>query len=376
MKSYRVPKAPDHPSPVLYLSAAALVFAALLSLGMQGIATVPVAAQGQARFVTLGTTVADATEAGLIAPRPGDIVDATGTVLAQGRGEPGTVLVNGEVADPDHRLRPGDVLTSRPGADTPESIVTTREPIPIPIEYEGNGPLVAMASPGAVGVRETTLGEVSRVVVDSRVVTEAEPMVLRRYATSTGERVVALTFDDGPWPTSTLQICEILEREGVPGNFFMLGKQVRRYRELAQRVAAGGHLIGNHSLSHVYMRAATPELARSEIENAQDEIERTIGQRPTWYRPAGGIVSPAVWAQTRASKVRLINWTVDPQDYRCESPTVLAQRVIGSVHPGAVVLLHDGGGDRSATVKALTTIIRTLKAQGYTFVTLDDLYPE
>jgi len=83
----------------------------------------------------------------------------------------------------------------------------------------------------------------------------------------------------------------------------------------------------------------------------------------------------AVWEQTRVSKLKLIKWTVDPSDYRCTSPVVLANRVIDSTRPGSVILLHDGGGNRTCTVKALTTIIRELKSRGYTFVTLDEMAP-
>lgn len=375
MTSYRVPQAPSHGSPALYLLAGALVCAALLSIGMRGLSTLPVSVRGEERLVALGSSVQDALDQGLVTPRAGDIVDATGTVLAAGRGEAGCVLVNGEIALPDRLLRSGDILAERVGADVTESILTTRQPIPIPVRYEGEGPLVAMASPGAVGVEQKVIGEVSQVVVESHVITQAVPMVLRRYAPELGEKVVALTFDDGPWPESTAQILEILEREGVVGNFFMLGTQVRRNPKLARRVAEGGHLIGNHSQTHIYMRAASASTARSEIERAQDQIERTVGQRPGWYRPAGGILSPAVRTQASKSGVRIILWSVDPQDYRCDDAVVLARRVIGATKPGSVILLHDGGGDRTVTINALTTIIRKLKARGYTFATLDQMYP-
>lgn len=344
-------------------------------MGMQGLATVPVAARGETRFVPLGSTVGDAIDAGLVTPGSGDIVDATGTVVAVGRGEAGTVTVNGQSARLERRLRPGDILAERVGADVVESMVTTHQPIPIPIVYEGEGPLIAMASPGAVGIEERIVGAVSQVVAESHVIEQAQPMVLRRYAPAIGKNIVALTFDDGPWPDSTQQILDILAREEVPGNFFMLGSQVRRNPDLARRVAEAGHLIANHSQTHAYLRAASPATALYEIEGAQYEIEHATGIRPRWYRPAGGILSPAVRTQASASGVRIILWTVDPQDYRCKEEVVLARRVIDATKPGSVILLHDGGGDRTVTVRTVTTIIRELKSRGYTFVTLDQMYP-
>lgn len=357
------------------MSLAGLAIVGMMALSMPAFTTVRITVDGEHHTLPVGATAADVLDAGYASAKPGDLLDGLGGVLQEGEGEPVTLTRVGRPLPLEARVLDGDIIESIPGDDVVESLVVTETPIPITIEYEGKGPYIELVNPGAVGVVQSVVGAISGAEVSSRTIEPMVPMVLRRQGPTSGDRVVALTFDDGPWPLYTQQILEILEREGVKGNFFMLGKQVRKNRELAARVAAEGHLVGNHSLSHVYMSAASPETARSEIENCQAEIEKSTGVRPTWYRPAGGIVSPAVWSQTRISKVKLITWSVDPQDYKCTSPVVLADRVISATKPGSVILLHDGGGNRTCTVKALTTIIRELKARGYTFVTLDEMYP-
>lgn len=375
MSSYHVPGPPRHTLSRVRMLATTVVVAALLGAAMPAFGTITISVAGTDLGVPRGTTVDALIAGGVIAPESGSLLDAEGSVIREGGGEPGRVLIDGKPASAEFVLSDGLELDVVHGSDIPERIVTTQTAIEIPVVYEGKGALLTLVSPGAVGLRELQVGEYSGRVEASRTVYEPSPMVVRRQNPQNAMKV-ALTFDDGPWPVQTDQILAILEREEVPATFFLLGKQVRRHRDITARVAAGGHLVANHSLSHAYLRAATPEQARSEIENCQAEIEKTLGFRPTWYRPAGGVVSPAVWAQARESKVRLVTWSVDPQDYRVSSPVVLARRVIDATGPGSVILLHDGGGDRTATVSALTTIIREIKARGYTFVTLDELYGE
>ncbi len=382
MDSGEVENISEHTSPKVYLSVIGLlavlfmVAAAVMAAAMPSVGRIWVFVGEQEQYLPLGTTVGDLLDSGMLSADPGDLLSVDGEVLVEGGGEPVVVERHGVALSPATRLHDGDHIEVTDGDDVTESIVTSLAPMPPPVEYEGSGPFEEVKSEGRPGVMELHVGEVSGSVVDSRVVEPPEPMVVLRRNARPGDKIIALTFDDGPWPLQTQQVVEILARENVKATFFMLGKQVRRHRDIAAMVAEEGHLIGNHSLSHVYLNSrVSTAVVRSEIENCQAEIERATGERPRWYRPPGGVVSPAVWAQTRASKLKLIKWNVDPKDYKCSSPTVLARRVIDSAKPGAIVVLHDGGGDRTCTVKALTTIIRELKARGYTFVTLDEMYP-
>ena len=376
MTSYEVQQAPSHVMPKLFLSAVALLTVAMMAAGMPWFGRITVTVDGELQQMALGTSAGYIIDSEITHTADGDLLDVTGDVLEEGEGEPLVLTRGGEILLAEDRIRDGDEIESRRGDDVTEATVTSTTVIPAPVLYEGEGPFEEVKVEGVPGTLERIVGEVSGSVVSSEVVELPVAMVVERRGALPGEKAVALTFDDGPWPLYTRQILEILDRENVKATFFMLGKQVRKKRDIAAMVANQGHLIGNHSLSHVYLsEAVSPEVVRSEIENCQAEIKLATGVTPTWYRPAGGVTSLAVWEQTRVSKLKLIKWTVDPSDYRCTSPVVLANRVIDSTRPGSVILLHDGGGNRTCTVKALTTIIRELKSRGYTFVTLDEMAP-
>ena len=191
---------------------------------MPAFARVDVIIDGTASVLPAGSTVSDVTERGLLKAPAGDLVDGTGFVLRPGAGLPPEVKRNGGTANRNAALLEGDRLTSEPGSDVAEAVITTMTPIPILLKHVGSGPLVALESPGSVGVAQQRVGAVSGQVYESRVITPAEPMVLRRYSPDPGPKVVALTFDDGPWPGQTEQVLEILKREGAKATFFMLGK--------------------------------------------------------------------------------------------------------------------------------------------------------
>jgi peptidoglycan/xylan/chitin deacetylase (PgdA/CDA1 family) len=178
---------------------------------------------------------------------------------------------------------------------------------------------------------------------------------------------VALTFDDGPWPHTTQQMLTILSQRQAPATFFVVGRQVERYPELVRREVAAGMAIGSHSYRH------PQPFDRLPVARIRDEItqgRRTLvplGIYPVGFRPPGGAASPAVTAAAQELGDRTVLWSVDPADWQ---PGVasdqLVQRVLAAARPGAIVLLHDGGGNRSATVAALPAIIDGLRRLGLT----------
>ena len=350
---------------------ASLALVAFLQTPLLGI---PVTVDGVRHDVAVGTRIQDLIDAGLVTSSGGDVVAASdGSVVEIGRGEPVGVRADGEPVGPGMRIvRPVDVQTA-PGDDVVEPLMTKREPIPIPVVEEGEGSFVRLASPGAVGVRELTLGELSGQVVDERVMEEPAPMVLRRVELSPHDRVVALTFDDGPWPGQTDRILDILAAERVHATFFMLGSQVDLHPDLARRVVEEGHMVGNHSYTHVRTRVGHPMTAMAEINACRDAIERATGVRPGWYRPPGGLDTPSVYAASEQAGNYVLLWTVDPQDWRRPTPEQITSEVLSTSECGSVVLLHDGGGDRTATIEALPAIIQGLKDRGYEFVTTEEI---
>jgi peptidoglycan-N-acetylglucosamine deacetylase len=188
------------------------------------------------------------------------------------------------------------------------------------------------------------------------------------------EKVIALTFDDGPSPKNTAQILEILKKNDVKATFFMVGEMVQYFPQVAKQVAADGHVIGNHTWHHWYrnMDLAT---AASEIDRTADIIYKTTGEKTTLFRPPGGFLNNGLAEYAKNKKYAVMMWSEESGDAERRSPQVpgLVKNVLKYAKPGAIVLLHDGGGNRSKSVKALPEMIAGLKAQGYRFVTIPQL---
>ena len=165
-----------------------------------------------------------------------------------------------------------------------------------------------------------------------------------------------MTFDDGPWPVQTKQVVDILERFHVPGSFFMIGNLVERYPGIVRMVAEAGMRIGDHSWDH----PVAPALADLSRERVAEEIGRTadalgsLGVVSRLFRPPGGSFDAAVLREAERQRMRVVTWSVDPRDWNSRtSSRQITHRVLGAVEAGSIVLLHDGGGDQSATIRAL-----------------------
>ncbi len=189
----------------------------------------------------------------------------------------------------------------------------------------------------------------------------------------TEQRVLALTFDDGPSVPETPQILDILRQEGVPASFFCVGEQVRRHPDLVRRMAREGHLVGSHADSHVNLLGCSPERSWREIREGVRVLARILGEEPVWFRPPYGMRYPWTLGQARSLGLSTALWSNCPRDWQAPGAEVLARRVVERLCPGDVVLLHDGGGDRSQTVQALSLLIPLVRARGYRFVRLDAL---
>ncbi|MBV9386602.1 MAG: polysaccharide deacetylase family protein, partial [Chroococcidiopsidaceae cyanobacterium CP_BM_ER_R8_30] len=153
---------------------------------------------------------------------------------------------------------------------------------------------------------------------------------------------------------------------------FWIGRNVKNFPEIAKLVVDAGHVIGNHTWHHWYkqMDATT---AAHEIEDTAAQIYETVGVRTELFRPPGGFLKngPAGYAEKRNYAVMM--WSADSRDWHFESPQVLIRNVLKEAQPGGIVLMHDGGGNRSKTVKALPQIISDLRKRGYKFVTVPEL---
>ncbi len=313
------------------------------------------------RPATIGqpATVDRALAAAGARPRDGHLRAVVSGAPVPGAVDPGIVTRNGApVEGPDH-VHDGDVLRTHDGRDWVERTVTRTDAVPT-----DGPPSVEIHAwrPGADGTRRTVLGADSGEEVRSKVVTPPRP------ATRVPGRVVTLSFDDGPHAEWTPRILDILRRRRVPAVFCVVGDMVDVHPDLVTRIAAEGHRLCDHTVDHPDLDGASPDLLAAQIGPTADRIAALTGERPVLFRAPYGTFTDAVVAQADAVGLRSLGWAVDTDDYAGPAPTTLVADLVASVEPGAVILFHDGGGDRQATVDALPYVITALRREGYRFV--------
>jgi peptidoglycan/xylan/chitin deacetylase (PgdA/CDA1 family) len=356
--------------------AVALLGCALWSAVVWAFVPMTISVDGVQRRVATGTSAAELVRDGLLRARAGDVLGVVGGVAASGKGEPPLVMFDGRPVEPGARVYDGVTVTSTRGRDVRERVIEALVAIEPPVEETGSGPNGVLKQVGAAGLMRARIGEVSHSIVGtSTPLRAAIPMVVERSAFPPGTKMVALTFDDGPWPGQTQRILDILAAENVKATFFMMGMLVQRAPSLAKRVVAEGHLVANHTQGHRLLGHATPAQVVYEMSVGEATIRRYTGVEPTWFRAPGGTVTPMVKQQAKAIGERIAGWTLDTMDWKKPPAYQIVKRVVGNVKPGSIVLMHDGGGDRKQTIDALPNTIKQLKAMGYTFVTLDQMYP-
>lgn len=187
----------------------------------------------------------------------------------------------------------------------------------------------------------------------------------------TSEKVIALTFDDGPDENATLEVVNILNEYGVPGTFFLLGEQMNRYPDTVKAILEGGHSIGNHSWSHKRPTDINTDEVMDEVNKAEKRI-MGYGVETKLFRPPYGLVHRSQMPELIEAGYCVICWSVDSMDWYLDNANQIATCVLEKAHPGAIVLMHSAGGNynKEATIKALPVIIETLLDEGYRFVGL------
>lgn len=353
--------------------AAAIAGTALCTALVLTVVPVPITIDGRAITLPAGATAGDVMSQQLVSASRGDMVGVKGGVVKPAAGGPPSMTVGGSLIASDTMLLAGANVRGMRGADVREAVVTTTVAVPAPIESTGTGPDVAVVSEGAEGSDRVTMGELSHAVLTRVHVTAPVPRVVRRREFPGSAKLIALTFDDGPKAGQTEQIIKILQSRHVTATFFMLGHNVQNEPAVARKVAAAGFEIGNHTMDHVGLKKAAPAVMKYQIEAGAKVIKRYTGVTPTWFRPPGGTYNDAVKAEAASIGETLINWGVDTGDWQKPSPDVIYTRTINGVTPGSVVLMHDGGGDRSRTIAALPRIIDWLLAHHYHLVTMSQL---
>lgn len=183
-------------------------------------------------------------------------------------------------------------------------------------------------------------------------------------------KYVVLTFDDGPDPVYTPQILAVLAKYDAKATFFEVGRNVAKHPALTKRIHDAGHSVQNHTWTHADLRKLSAASFRQQITETDQAISAQTGQVPRCLRPPYGAINTKVTQQAKAFRKQLVIWTIDSRDWTKPGTTAITRRVLSGVHNGSVILMHDGGGNRSQTVAALPTILQALKAKGYGFRTL------
>jgi peptidoglycan/xylan/chitin deacetylase (PgdA/CDA1 family) len=196
------------------------------------------------------------------------------------------------------------------------------------------------------------------------------------------EKVVALTYDDGPNPPDTGALLQVLDKHGVKATFFMKGINVEAFPDSVAAVAAAGHEIGNHSYYHKPMLAFTPAAHRAEIVRTNLALENILGYQPRLFRAPYGAQGIGLTLALRELAMRSIGMNAIGTDWSVFDSRLIADAILTSVEPGSIILLHDGHADvadphaqnsRAASVAATQLIIEALREQGYRFVTIGEM---
>lgn len=348
---------------------------------------IPIVLNGTAIEVGGEKTISDALQASGIEPEPGDLVAIDGSVLEAGAGEPFQATINGtSTNDPATKLSSDDVVEIGNGNSIEEPSAEHEEAVPFTVEEIGTGAIHLVEGEGVDGKKTVRTGQLSGKVEEWQ--TE-EPVNLTRrnvFPSVGGEKVIALTFDDGPWPEYTAQILDVLAKYGAKATFFTVGSCIQQGEgtNLVKRAAIEGHQICTHTFDHasgsgqgVNLGYMTPEERITEVEQGYAAIEAATGTEASRViRAPGGNFGPDVAKTLQPLISADIGWNIDPRDWNKPGVDAIAAE-IESAWPGAIVLLHDGGGDRSQTAEALKKTLPRLKQQGYRFITIDELmsYP-
>jgi peptidoglycan/xylan/chitin deacetylase (PgdA/CDA1 family) len=185
--------------------------------------------------------------------------------------------------------------------------------------------------------------------------------------------MIALTFDDGPSPVYTPQVLSILQHYKVHATFFCIGEWVQLYPGLVQETFRAGNVIGDHTWSHPDLTRLSPYAVRWQLSSASAAIQYAIGSPPVLFRPPYGATDAAVVSVASQLGLLQILWTVDPRDWSRPGVDAIVNIVLSHATNGSIILMHDGGGNRSETVLALPLIITALQQRGFSFVTVPQL---
>lgn len=181
------------------------------------------------------------------------------------------------------------------------------------------------------------------------------------------EKYIALTFDDGPRRGTTDSLLDGLKDRGASATFFLVGEEIEANQDLVKRMQAEGHQIGNHTWSHVRLADTSSDKIAEEVGKTETALETLLGGSGYWLRPPYGLITEGMEDQIA---VPMVKWSVDPRDWESRDTAKVVEAVLQNAKPNSIILLHD---IYPTSVAAALQIIDTLQAEGYWFVTVEEL---
>lgn len=311
---------------------------------------------GYLRTVPRGLTLGKTLQAIGMRPRSGRLLDVDGVAIP-GQSFPPKMRVGGNPATRDTPLPESATIVFVNGRDHTEDTYEERERVEQP--RPANPQYVLGTAKGDV---VTEYGEISNKVAS----TTFDPA-----GRIDSPKAIALTFDDGPNATYTKRVLAILRRYHVPATFFVIGYLAERYPGIVKDQLKAGHVVGSHSWNHPHDFASLTDGKQSKQITDSAGVLAELGADPYLFRPPEGSYDASVVQLAERSGLRTVLWSVDTHDYEDKATAGrIARYVLSHLKPGAIVLMHDGGGDQSATVKALPDIIRGIRKRGYDLVAI------
>lgn len=310
----------------------------------------------------------------------GRLLSIGGNVLDEQGGERCTLTVNGAaVAAADFAstvIAEGAKIEVANGADVTEGFDEKVEDVAPSVQMERGGAVQFVSQWGARGSHRVHVGKTSGETVEVEVLEAPRDMVVasRNITPKDGKRVVALTFDDGPSPKGyTEQILDILKEKGAKATFFNLGSQASARPELTRRVVDEGHELASHTNAHQNLPNLDRDALRSEISSAAQTLKDASGEDVRMIRAPYGAFDAACWGRAGDLISCNVLWNIDTLDWKRPGAEAIERAVLGSAKAGSIVLMHDGGGNRSQDVEALPGIIDGLREAGFELVTVSEL---
>lgn len=199
----------------------------------------------------------------------------------------------------------------------------------------------------------------------------SDPELLHRVETT--QKIVAFTFDDGPDPLYTKQIVQQLTIHHAHATFFVIGRKVAQYPNIIKYEVEKGNEVGNHSFSHD-LHWSSPN-AFQEIKLTQEQVYRATGIYPKYFRPPMGIINPLIRQAAKQAHLRIVLWAwdQDTRDWNGRIASAITQHVLDHIHPGDIILFHDGASKQTNTVQALKVLLPALERKQYKVVTISEL---